>query len=178
MTKLTLAAMAILPLLVLPTALRAADYDCIEVELFQTADQSQATSREDKRAASIPPEVLEKLRQGIIADIPSSMKGMVGVRAGDASCPDAARAITFGGSVTDYKKGNKAARYLIGFGAGKQKFAVDAWIKDKSTGTILGEDQVIDRKAAGFFGGSADKGVRDFAEKVGDFIGKTLKNAK
>lgn len=168
--------LAALPLLAAAQFSDAADFSCVEVELFQPGDQSQADSRQDKRAAGIPPEVLATLQQGIVQELPAALKGMTAVKAGEASCPDPATAISFGGTVTDYKKGNKAARYFIGLGAGKQKFAVNAWIKAKSSGDVLGEDEVVDRKVGGIFGGSADKGVRDFAEKVAGFIQKTLKS--
>ncbi|WP_170113368.1 DUF4410 domain-containing protein [Ahniella affigens] len=176
MNRLAIATLAALPLLAAAQISHAANYDCVEVELFQPGDSSQAESREDKRAAAIPPEVLATLQQGIVQELPNTLKGMTAVKAGDAGCPDAATAISFGGTVTDYKKGNKAARYFIGLGAGKQKFAVNAWIKAKASGAVLGEDEVVDRKVGGIFGGSADKGVRDFAEKVGGFIKKTLKS--
>lgn len=176
MKRIALTTLALLPMLAVANISHAADYDCVEVELFQPADSNQADSRQDKRAAGIPPEVLATLQQGIVQELPDSLKGMTAVKAGDASCPDQAKAISFGGTVTDYKKGNKAARYFIGLGAGKQKFAVNAWIKAKSSGAVLGEDEVVDRKVGGIFGGSADKGVRDFAEKVAGFIKKTLKS--
>ncbi len=148
-------------------------YDCVEVELFQI-DRTQIQSKKDKRAAHIPRDALEVLRKSIVLEVPLSVPGMVGMYAGEESCPDAARAIILGGTMSDYKKGNKVARYLVGMGAGAQKFAVQAWIKDKATGQVLGSQEVVDRKVGGFVGGSAEKGVDDFSEKMTRFIRKTL----
>lgn len=178
MTPKCLIAALIVLSLATTNSVHAAAYNCVEVELFQAGDQTGADSRQEKRAAEISPDVLETLRQGILSELPESLPDLKAVQVGDATCPDPSRAISFGGTVTDYKKGNKAARYLIGFGAGKQKFAVNAWLKDKATGQVIAEDEIVDRKFAGFFGGSAKKGVKDFAEKVTGFIRKTLKDIK
>ena len=96
------------------------------------------------------------------------------MRAGENACPDEAQAVEFGGTVTDFKKGNQAMRYFVGFGAGKQKLAIDAWVRNKATGEIIFQDKIVDRKWAGFGGGDDRKGVRDFAEKVVLFLNKGL----
>lgn len=160
-------------LLALPLSATATPYTCVEVELFQI-DRTQITSKKDKRAAHIPREALEGLRQSIVLEVPLSVPGMVGMYAGEESCPDPTRAIVLGGTMADYKKGSKAARYWVGMGAGAQKFAVNAWIRDKATGQVLGTDDVVDRKVGGLLGGSAEKGVDDFSEKVCKFIRRTL----
>ena len=152
-------------------------YDCVEVETFQV-DRSHIKSKKDKRAAHIPAGALAELRQSIVLEVPLSVPGMVGMYAGDESCPNAESAIILGGTMSDFKKGNKAARYWVGMGAGAQKFAVQAWIKDKTTGETLGTAEVVDRKIAGFVGGSDEKGVDDFSEKVTRFIRRTLGKSK
>ena len=147
----------------------ASDYTCIELELF-VVDKDNIDDRESARAALIPAEVLVELRNYIAVEIPLEM-GQIQVRsAPDDRCDDASTALVFGGTVTDYKKGNQAARYLVGLGAGKQKFAVDAWVKRKSDGVVLKREEVVDRKIGGLIGGSKDKGKQDFGEKVADFI--------
>jgi hypothetical protein len=167
-----LVATALVVMLVTP-ALRAASYSCVEVEIFGI-DKSDIRSKQDKRAATIPREALEAIRQSIVLEIPLSVPGMVGVAAGEEACKDPARAVILGGTMSDYKKGSKAARYFIGMGAGKQKFAVAAWIRDKASGHVLGTDEIVDRKIGGLLGGSAEKGVDDFSEKVAKFIRRTL----
>jgi hypothetical protein len=147
----------------------SSQFDCIELELF-TVQKDEIADRGDARAAMIPPEKLTELREYIAVEIPLEIAGMKTRLAPEHQCEDNQRSLTFGGQVTDYKKGNQAARYFVGFGAGKQKFEVDAVLKRKSDGSVIAQDLVVDRKIGGLIGGSKDKGKQDFAEKVADFI--------
>jgi hypothetical protein len=152
-------------------------FDCIELELF-TVNKDDVTDSAEARATMIPPEKLVELRDYIASEIPLEMPGMKTRLVPEQQCDDDERSLVFGGRVTDYKKGNQAARYLVGFGAGKQKFAVDAVLKRKSDGSVIAQDEVVDRKVGGLFGGSKDKGKQDFAEKVADFIHEGLTGKK
>jgi hypothetical protein len=144
-------------------------FDCIELEVFKV-DYESVQSTEEERAKRIPQNVLLDLRNHIADEIPKQMPGMKTRKLPEQQCDDAGRSLVFGGRVTDFKKGNQAARYFVSFGAGKQKFEVDALLKRKGDGSILKQGRVVDRKIGGFFGGSKDKGQRDFAEKIADFI--------
>lgn len=147
----------------------SSQFDCIELELF-TVNKDDVSNSGEARATLIPDETLEQLRGYIASEVPLEMPGMKTRNAPEAKCDDDQRALVFGGRVTDYKKGSQAARYFVGFGAGKQKFAVDAVLKRKSDGSVIAQDEVVDRKIGGLIGGSKDKGKQDFAEKVADFI--------
>jgi hypothetical protein len=147
----------------------ASDYTCVELELF-AVDKNNIDDRESARAAMIPVEVLTELRTYIAVEIPLEM-GRIQVKlAPEETCPNDDASLVFGGTVTDYKKGNQVARYFVGLGAGKQKFAVDAWVKRKGDGVELKRGEVVDRKIGGLIGGSKDKGKQDFGEKIADFI--------
>ncbi len=78
------------------------------------------------------------------------------------------------GIVTDYKKGSKAMRYLVGLGAGKQKFEVDLVLRNKKDQNVIAMKTVIDRKIGGLLRGSDEKGQYDFAEKISDFIRSSI----
>ena len=155
----------------------SAQFDCIELELF-TVPTEETTDRSDTRAAQIPPEMLASLRDSIATEIPQQMATMKTRLLPEQQCEDDQRALIFGGRVSDFKKGNQMARYFVGFGAGKQKFAVDAVLKRKSDRIIVAEGQVVDRKVGGLFGGSEDKGQQDFGEKAADFIHGALTGRK
>lgn len=155
----------------------SADFNCIELELF-VVDKDHVGDRGEARATLIPPEMLSELRAFIASEIPLEIDGMKTRFAPEESCEDAEHSLTFGGRVTDFKKGSQVARYLIGFGAGKQKFEVNTTIKRKLDGGLIGEGRVVDRKAGGWIGGSKDKGKQDFAEKVADFIHSQLTGRK
>jgi len=61
-------------------------------------------------------------------------------------------------------------RYMVGFGAGKQKIQIEAELYDKLSGELIKKDRVVDRKIGGLVGGSENKGKRDFAEKMNNFV--------
>ena len=83
-----------------------------------------------------------------------------------------------GGRVADYKEGNQALRYLVGFGAGAQKFSVEVWLARKSDGAQVARGMVVDRKVGGWVGGQADKGLDDFAEKVAGFVKESVRGGR
>lgn len=161
-------------LLLSPAAEASERFNCVEVEKFRV-NRDEIKSKKDKRAAMIGREQLAKLQEYIVLEIPLSIPGMTGVYALEESCPDPARAVVFGGTISDYKPGSKALRYWVGFGAGAQKFAVNAYVKEKASGTVLAEGDVVDRKVGGLMGGEDDKGVDDFSEKAAGFIRKAIR---
>ncbi len=149
------------------TANNLSSYSCVEVEKFQV-DRDNFSTKELERAASIPDEDLVNLQHKIVGHLVRSQSFQKVVKAGQEHCSE--NAIIYGGTVVDYKKGNRAARILIGLGAGKQKFEVQSYLKDKKSGQMLAQKSIIDRKWAGVAGGDEDQGMNDFAEKAVRFI--------
>jgi len=91
-------------------------YDCLEIEKFQV-NREDFSNRERERASAIPEETLDQLQHAIVGEatrekIVSQVKKAPGCKG---------ETIVFGGIVTDYKQGSRAARILVGLGAGKQK---------------------------------------------------------
>jgi len=79
------------------------------------------------------------------------------------------------GVVTEYKEGNRAARYLIGFGAGRAKVKAHVKIAD-STGKVLLEKDVDGNLVMGAFGGNANSITRGLAKEIAkDIVKKLLK---
>ncbi len=164
-------------LLVAVSGAGAGDWDCVEILRFEV-DRQDFSTREMERASATPDEFLESVQRAMAGEIVRGDSGLSAVMAGEDACPNDASALEFGGQVTDFKPGSRLARYVVGFGAGKQKLQVQAWLRAKATGEVLTEGRIVDRKVAGFGGGSGDKGIRDFAEKVDKFIGKALGRRK
>ena len=69
------------------------------------------------------------------------------------------------GTVTEYKEGNRTARYLVGFGAGRAKIKAHIKILD-STGSTLLEKDVDGNLVVGFFGGDSKSITRGLAKEV------------
>lgn len=151
------------------------DFDCVEVKRFETGS-GFITSKEDARAATIPAEKLGSMQRAVAGQVPEKIRGYLStlVAEGSPPCPDPARALVLSGRITDFKAGNQALRYWVGFGAGAQKFGVWVRATRKSDGALVGEGEVIDRKVGGWVGGQAEKGLEDFAEKVAGFLKESL----
>ncbi|MCR6663033.1 MAG: DUF4410 domain-containing protein [Luteimonas sp.] len=153
-----------------------ADFDCVEVRAFEVT-VGLIGSKEDARAAQIPVEALRDIQRRVAGYIPEKARGLRStlLQEGWPACPDPAKALVLGGRVADYKRGNQALRYFVGFGAGAQKFAVEVWMMRKTDGALVARGEVVDRKVGGWIGGQADKGMDDFAEKVAGFVRDSLK---
>lgn len=69
------------------------------------------------------------------------------------------------GTVTEYKEGNRTARYLVGFGAGRAKIKAHIKILDSKGSTLLEKD-VDGNLVIGFFGGDSKSITRGLAREV------------
>lgn len=148
-------------------------YNCIEVYKFK-ADRSNHTTKKLERAAKIPDELLQKIQFITVGEIIRGNYGLKAVEPKINKCPSNYNSLILTGIVTDYLKGNKTTRYLIGFGAGQQKFQVDLLLTNKKSKKTIAQGQVIDRKIGGLLGGTDDKGRFDFAEKISGFVQKSI----
>lgn len=167
-TILLIAVVALLPF-------SAKAYECVEVHLFDV-DRNDFSSRALSRATEIPEEMLNSIQTFVLTEINVTDNGLKANKPDQCENPE--KTLVLSGKITDYKKGNRAVRYIVGFGAGKQKIQIQAKLMNKGTGQVLAEDKIVDRKIGGLVGGSANKGQRDFAEKVDKFIRKALKKKK
>lgn len=148
----------------------AAQYNCVDINLL-TVDKENANTKALKRASHIPHEVLELIQQIVIDEVDLNDNGLKSYAVDlDKTCPDTDESLVVNGEVIDYKKGNRAVRYMVGFGAGKQKIETNLVLSEKKSGKVLARERVVDRKIGGLVGGSEDKGKRDYAEKVNKFI--------
>jgi len=77
-----------------------------------------------------------------------------------------ARRVKITGTVTKYSKGSRAARYLIGFGAGRTKLVADVKLTDAETGNLLFEQKVDGHVYGGFFGGETDTAKGGLASEI------------
>jgi len=78
------------------------------------------------------------------------------------------------GTVIAFDKGSQAARYFIGFGAGKAVCTIRAKFINKATGAEVLETDFDGELSMGFFGGSADEAVdavaKSFIEYFDDYF--------
>ncbi len=148
-------------------------YRCIEISKFEV-DRTNHKTKALERAAKIPDEVLKQIQFIAVGEIIRDQYGLNALEPDAERCPNNNGSLLLTGRVTDYKKGNKVARYLVGFGAGKQKFQVELTLKEKASEKVLAQGRVIDSKIGGLLGGSAEKGQYDFAEKISGFVRESI----
>lgn len=151
-------------------AIHAKSYDCIEVNMF-TVDRENISTRELARASEIPDQILASLQTYVRTELNIDSNGLEAKKGTkDNSCKNPKTALELKGTVSDYKKGSKMMRYMVGFGAGKQKIQIETELYDKASGDLIKKDRVVDRKIGGLIGGSENKGKKDFAEKMNNFV--------
>jgi hypothetical protein len=146
--------------------------NCFNVALF-TVDTDGVDTEEEARASGIPEHRLLQIQQAIAKELTASFSTSKVLLTEGEKCPASPESLLISGKITDFKKGNKALRYLVGFGAGAQKVQVMTSLH-KGDGQLVAEGEIVDRKFAGLIGGSENKGIKDFAEKVVAFVKQSL----
>ncbi|MEO8574165.1 MAG: DUF4410 domain-containing protein [Pyrinomonadaceae bacterium] len=86
---------------------------------------------------------------------------------GDAPAAETAGPkLRISGEITKYVKGSQAARYLVGFGAGKTKIMTDINMTDATSGEVIFH-QVVDGDVTwGVFGGDSDDSKGGVADEM------------
>jgi len=151
----------------------AKGYAALEIARFEVKREDYS-SKEAERAGRIPDEALDAIQRVLLTEFTRAAVLPAVGKPGSAQEGQAVLALE--GRVVDYLAGSQVKRVMIGMGAGQQKIAVVCVLKDKATGAVLGQETIQDRKWGGLTGGSEDKGMRDFSEKVIKFVQVTLQN--
>ena len=147
--------------------------DCVEVEKYKVSEEKQDSQTD--RAATIPARNIELIQAGVLKHLPNKAKGVTVVDAEKGSCPNPQTAAILKGDILDFRKGNMALRYFIGFGAGAQKVRVRLTVVSKATGAVIGQNEAADTKWGGAFGGTNTKGLDDFAKASSEAAAKIIK---
>ena len=130
-------------------------YKAIEVERFTVRPGVELESKD-----------VDELMKATVNNFRASRRFDSVVMAGEAPTVEAAPGLKVSGEVTKYVKGNRAARYLVGLGAGKTKLMVDVKLTDAATGEVVFH-QVVDGDVTwGLFGGDSDKAKSGVADEV------------
>jgi len=146
---------------------RLADYPVILIDLFKVSD-SEINDSEDRHLAALMPslfqsEVIAHLRAAGLFD------RVVNIADG-GTAPRNTRAMRLEGVITRLGAGNRALRYLVGFGAGASKAQLETRLVDSETGRVL--VATADRREASFgiFGGDSEEHLREaFSDMARDY---------
>ncbi len=75
-------------------------------------------------------------------------------------------------NIENFNEGNRALRYLVGFGAGKATSKIVTTLVDKESGKIVGHIQTDGMLAMGAFGGNSGdilkRSAKDIAKKIAE----------
>lgn len=132
-------------------------YHVVQVDLFTTPDDMQ-----------FPAKYLDALQVEIIKQMTESHRFTEVLRAGNRRRQEDGPVLQITGTVTRFKPGSRAERYVIGFGAGKTEVFGHLVFKDNVSNEVVGTADIRGKMQAGFFGGESIAVTHDFAHRVGE----------
>ncbi len=112
-----------------------------------------------------PPDYLLTLQEEIIKQIQKTQKFDEVLRPGESPKESSAPVLRMTGTITHFKAGNRAKRYMLP-GAGSTEIFAHVAFLDRATGEIVTTAEVRGIMAGGFIGGESMNVTRDFAKKV------------
>lgn len=134
----------------------AGPYLTVEVERFKVAE-----------GVEFPENDLSELMSSMVLHMNKSRRFENVFLATDSAAQAApARRARVTGTITKYSKGSRAARYLVGFGAGRTKLVASVRVVDAANGETLLEQNVDGHVYGGFFGGETDAAKGSLASEI------------
>lgn len=113
----------------------------------------------------------------IVEDLNKELGKIKGVkqvlREGEA-LPQEQRVLLVTGTITKYKKGNQAERYLVGFGAGSTVIGAHIKCFDASTKEVVLEKDVDGKVIIGLMGGKSEGANNGLSKEIAKDIKKTF----
>jgi hypothetical protein len=119
-----------------------------------------------RQGVEFPDKDLDKLVEATVNNFRASKRFVAVNGPGQTQSTEAAPRVIVSGEVTKYVKGNQAARYLVGMGAGKTKIVVDVKLTNASTGEVLFNQTVDGDVTWGLFGGDSDSAKGGVADEI------------
>ncbi|TAM79470.1 MAG: DUF4410 domain-containing protein [Acidobacteria bacterium] len=126
----------------------------------------EAAPMEVQPGVQVPAEYLQKIQDETIKQLKES-KRFTDVLASGENPPDAASPVLrLTGTITHYKPGSRAKRYLIGYGVGSTEIYAHLVFQDRTTGATVITQEVKAVLTSGLGGGKSSDVARDFARHV------------
>ena len=134
----------------------AQPYEVVEIEKFTIAEGVELNDAE----------ITELMSFMVVHFNDSRRFRQVFLSTDTAAATAPARRAKVTGVVTKYNKGSRAARYLIGFGAGRTKLVAQVKVVDTETGAVLMEQKVDGHVYGGLFGGETDGAKSNLSSEI------------
>jgi curli biogenesis system outer membrane secretion channel CsgG len=110
---------------------------------------------------------VDELRRATVRHLVSSKRFDSVTMAGESAASETTGPrLKISGEITKYVKGSQAARYLVGFGAGKTKIMADIKMVDAATGETVFHQTVDGDVTWGAFGGDSDDAKGGVADEM------------
>ena len=122
-----------------------------------------------RQGVEYPADKIDGLTKSIVDTLQSSKRfDQVSVATDAAATAKTAdgQKLKITGEIIKYVKGSQAARYLVGFGAGKTKIIVDVKFVDAVTGEVVHQQTVDGEVTWGLFGGSSESAKSGVADEI------------
>ncbi len=129
-------------------------YQYVEVSRFDTAT-----------GVDFPVDYQVTVMEDLVKQLEKSKKFKQVLRAGEEA-PDAGVVLKVTGTITEYKPGNRATRYLVGFGAGSTKIAAQVQFTDGESGSVVLDRKVDGKVLMGVMGGNSAGATNGLAKEV------------
>ena len=131
---------------------------------YQNIEVAKFTIRQ---GVEFPEKDIDALTQGLVKTLQNSKRfDAISVAATSDNAATDTPKLLISGEIIKYVKGSQAARYLIGFGAGKTKIIADVKFVDAKTGTVVHQQTVDGEVTWGIFGGDSDGAKGGVADEI------------
>ena len=131
---------------------------------YQNAEVAPFTAQE---GVQMTPEQLKELTDAVVKELQDTKKFRQVSLEGAAPAADAqGPTLKVTATVTKFKAGSRAKRYLVGFGAGKSKVIARVRFLDRETGSVLYEFDADGDVVMGIFGGKSGGAKSELAGQV------------
>ena len=104
--------------------------------------QVEVTRFEIQEGIKFPPDFLIAMTEELVTQLKDTKKFAQVLHEGETAADGSGPALRMVGTVTEYQAGNRAVRYMVGFGAGKTKIVAHIKFIDRDAGTVLLEQDV------------------------------------
>jgi len=137
-------------------------YSNIEIQRFDVAS-----------GVEFPADWLATMMDEVVRHITETKRFKEVLRQGEKP-NQAAPTLKLTGTVVQYKAGNRAVRYMVGFGAGKTKIVANVKFVDAATRNALLEKKVDGKVWIGFAGGDSVGATRGLAKELAQLARKSF----
>jgi hypothetical protein len=126
----------------------------------------EVTAFEAAKGVDFPPDLQAKLMDELVKQLTESKKFGKIVRAGEANPDPSASLLKLSGVVTAVDEGSRAARYMVGFGAGKASIMSHVKFVDAASGAVKFESDVKATMKGGLAGGNTLNVAKNLAKNI------------